>query len=302
MNGILLLLIGATAWAAVVEEGAGGAAPRQMQGTDFVGQFNSAMQQRVNQLNARFPWAFRPDACDLSVELFPLYYVPILRAATTRVLFSSNCLTTRDVTFEVSFDDELFINWVYHPTTLYLNLWGNVYRLEFSAPAVIDRFDVMKSLEYSRVTVHNANAAPQTVDLASRNVLYLRPQHLYAFSRENLRKLRNTRGYLRCEKTSRRLPDWETLAPQRDRLVARLRAEGETEEVVLREVDKLVRALFTNADSEAVVPPVLPSADALKTASAELREEVERLRAREDAKKAFMREFIEDFEIDCQIL
>lgn len=279
-------------------------AQRDLQGvgTAFINQYNSLMQNRVNQLTDRFPWTFRPDDCDLSMEVFPLYYVPILRSSNVRIVFSSNCLTSRDVTFEVSYDDELFINWIYHPTTVYLNLWNNVYRLEFARPAVIDRFDVMKSLEYTSVTVFNANASPVTLDLTARNVLYLRPQQLYSFNRANLRKLRNIRGYFPCLKTSRRLSNWELHAPKRDELVARMRAQGETEEAILAAVDRLIPTLFSVENSLAAIPASVPTPEQLATASPEAKEEAERLRAREIAKRAFLREFIEEFEVDCQVL
>jgi hypothetical protein len=279
-----------------------GPAPRQMQGTDFVGQYNTLMQNRVNNLNNQFPWSFRPDDCDLSMEIFPFYYTPILRSANLRIMFTSNCLTTRDITFEITFDDELFINWIYHPTTLYLNLWNNVYRLEFSRPAIIDRYDVMKSLEYTQVTIFNANQDPQVVDLNFRNVVYLRPQAMYSFTRDNLRKLRNVRGYFSCEKTSRRLQNWEVHSPRRDELVNRMRKEGETEENILVAVDKFMAQIFQQENSPAAVPYIPPNAEELQSASFEMKEEVERLKAREIAKKAFMREFIEEFEIDCQIM
>lgn len=279
-----------------------GPAPRQMQGTDFVTQYNNLMRSRVDSLNNQFPWSFRPDDCDLAMEIFPFYYTPILRSANLRIMFSSNCLTTRDVTLEVTFDDELFVNWIYHPTTVYLNLWNNVYRLEFSRPAVIDRYDVMKSLEYTMVTVFNANQNPQTFDLNFRNVVYLRPQAMYSFNRSNMRKLRNVRGYFSCEKTSRRLQNWEVHSPRRDELVNRLRSQGESEENILIEVDKFMAQVFQMENSSAATPYVPPSAEELRNASFEVKEEVERLKAREIAKKAFMREFIEEFEIDCQIM
>lgn len=275
---------------------------RATQGADFTSQFNALMQSRVSQLQDQFPWTFRPDDCDLSMELFPMYYVPILRSANLRIQFSSNCLTTRDINFDVTFDDQLFINWIFHPTTVYINLWGNVYRLEFSVPIVIDRFDVMKSLEYTHLTIFNANAAPQLINLNTRNVVYLRPQQIYSFNRNNIRKLRNLNGYFLCQTTSRRLSNWEVYVEQRDTLIRQLRSQGETEDEIIRQVDKIILINYQNENSPTVRPVTFPSAQELLAAGFEFVEETERLRARESAKRTFMREFIEDFEIDCQIM
>lgn len=275
---------------------------QQTQSVDFNAHFQSLMQNRVQQLNDQFPWSFQPDECDLSMEIFQMYYVPILRSANLRIIFSSNCLTPRDVNFDVSFGDQLFINWIYHPTTFYINLWSNVYRLEFSRPIVIDRYDVMKSLEYTEVTLFNAGPQPIVLSLTTRNVIYLRPQQIYSFTRQNVRKIRNLRGFFNCTTTSRRVSNWEIGAEQRDEMVARLRAAGETEETIIQRTDQLIMDFFVSVSSPTAESAPILTDDQARRAGFEVAEENERVKARERAKMTFMREFIEEFEVDCQIL
>jgi len=275
--------------------------PRTAQTMNFNDQFNDLMSYRLNEIANKFPWVFKPDECDLSVELFPLYYVPILRAATTRMRFFSNCMKTREINFDILFNDQVYINWIYHPTTLYVNVWGNVYRLEYSKPEVIDRFDVMKSLQYNKVTIYNASETPIGVDLETRNIISLRPQEMATFTKSNMSRFKALKGYLICKTTLKKLKNWEEYQPKRDKLIQQLRTRGESEEFILNEVDKIMLSFFKAESSPAVVDKKFMNPEEKKTAPMEEVEENERLMAREKAKKIFIREFIEDIEMDCQI-
>lgn len=66
----------------------------------------------------------KPEECDLSVEVFPLYYTPVLRASTFRLAFSSSCMSKRDVNFEVYYKNENNINFNANPSIVNLELWA----------------------------------------------------------------------------------------------------------------------------------------------------------------------------------
>ena len=68
-------------------------------------------------------------ACDLTMELFPFYYTPIVRSAYFRIAFSSLCFNKRDLTFELYFNEEDKVNILNHPNLVELDIFGNIYQI-----------------------------------------------------------------------------------------------------------------------------------------------------------------------------
>ena len=203
----------------------------------LLNRYQSIMVNRLRGIRYKHPRPIKSDECDLCMEIFPMYYQAITRTATFRVAFASNCMSKRDVNFEISYENHREINWFYHPTTIYLNLFGNVYRLEFEAPVVTDRYDVMKALRYNLVTVHNMLGNPRSVNLMFQNNVCLEPQERHSFSQFNIDKIRATNAFARCQIRERKMRNWRRLVNKRASLrtmLARARYSPEEIEGMLR--------------------------------------------------------------------
>ena len=111
------------------------------------------------------------------MEVYPMYYTAITRSQHFRISFQSACMDKIDVNFEVYHKDYRLINWNYHPTKVNLVLWDvNHYILSYGKPVEIDKFDIMKSLEYQKLNVTNTSEAGKNdIDLMFRNSIFLNP-------------------------------------------------------------------------------------------------------------------------------
>ena len=146
----------------------------------------------------------RVTRCLLSMEVFPLYYTTINRQSTFRLAFSSNCLTKRDINFEIYYNNTPYINFNYHPTRVILKLWGNVYKINYRQPKIIDRFDVMRSLEYQKANIRNLVNPIDNLHTTYLNNIVLDPQSKNTFNTFNIRKLAQTKGRVQCTTVIRR--------------------------------------------------------------------------------------------------
>ncbi len=90
-------------------------------------------------------------------------------------MFYSNCFLLKDINFRIEYEDNAFINFNYHPTEIELNILGNIYVLTYKNSYIIDRFDVMRSVEYGEVRVDNAQQQPRTLNVLHRNGINLAP-------------------------------------------------------------------------------------------------------------------------------
>ena len=190
------------------------------------GMYNPSMQNQNNNPNNRnnnSQYAFyrrqniQPAECDLNIEIFPLYYTPVIRASTFRLAFSSNCLTKRDINFEVYYKDHNNINFNHNPTIVNLELWGNHYNITYSQPKVIDPYDVMRSLEYREANITNfLDKKTLKIDVMARNEIFLDPQIYNAFNKITMNSLRATDGVVKCELFEKKVHGWQLLKRIKD--------------------------------------------------------------------------------------
>lgn len=136
--------------------------------------------------------------CLLTMEVYPLYYTTLTRSSNFRLAFNSNCLSKRDINFEIYYNMNPYVNFNYHPTRIILKLWGNVYKIDYRKPKIIDRFDVMRSIEYQRANIKNLSRPVENLHTTYLNNIVLDPQSKNTFNTFNIRKIAQTRGRVQC--------------------------------------------------------------------------------------------------------
>lgn len=164
--------------------------------------------------------------CDFYAEFEPFHYTTLTRTASTTIHFSSNCMRRTTINVETVFGRNRLINWNYHPTRLFLNIFGNVYEVRYSAPRVIDRHDMMRSLRYTRGSLWNSFRTPFNLNLPRQNSVYLAPQVAGSYNNFNMRRFRSLRGHWRCQMRPRRFSDFAGRIRRRRVVIQRLRARG----------------------------------------------------------------------------
>lgn len=140
--------------------------------------YNLALDEDVIKLDREFPIKLPVDECHLSAEIYPMYYMPILRSSKLVVKFQSNCFKTtfyKQIFFDMSYGDNEYINWFFHPTQIYINLWSNVLRLQFNQARIVDRYDIMKSLEYRGCYLFNVLPDGKKIKTLETNQTILNP-------------------------------------------------------------------------------------------------------------------------------
>ena len=115
------------------------------------------------------------------MEFLPLYYISILRKATFRINFSSNCFYSKDVEFETNFKKTRHLNIDDHPTEVKLFLFETFVQLDFRNKKLIDDLDIMVSNKYEGVTYRHKNEQRE-LDLNYRNSVYIKPDVRNSFS------------------------------------------------------------------------------------------------------------------------
>ena len=164
--------------------------------------------------------------CDFYAEFEPFYYTTLTRTASTTIHFSSNCMTRTTINVETVFGRNRLINWNYHPTRLFLNIFGNVYEVRYSSPRVIDRHDMMRSLRYTRGSLWNSFGKPFNLNLPRQNSVYLAPQVAGSYNNFNMRRFRSLRGHWGCQMRPRRFSDYAGRIRRRRIVIQRLRTRG----------------------------------------------------------------------------
>lgn len=176
--------------------------------------------------------------CDLYFEAEPMYYTTITRTTSTVMHFTSNCMRTHSINIEAVYGRNRNINWAYHPRKIYLSILGNLYQVNYSAPRVIDRQDIIRSLRYSRARVLGTFNPPRTIRLSRRNSIYLAPQIRNSYTQAALRqRFNNLRGYWRCATRPRRYIQYNQRIHRRRAMITRLRRQGFNN----REITRMIR-------------------------------------------------------------
>ena len=157
------------------------------------------------------------DTCDLTMELFPFFYIPIIRSTQFRIAFSSACMRKRDFTFRVFYNDTRFINYNHHPTKVKLDIFGNKYEIDYSNTKMIDEFDIMKSLVYQTANVKGNKNSPKNIDINNQNDIFLDPHKRNIFNPYNIRRLSSIKGAVLCTTEIRRDRGWKVLKAMREK-------------------------------------------------------------------------------------
>jgi len=121
-------------------------------------------------------------------------------------------MTKRDINFEVYYKNNDNINFNHNPTIVNLELWGNFYNITYAKPAVIDPYDVMRSIEYREANITNLvdNNIAQ-LDVMTQNEVFLNPQQFNTFYRFTIDKIKEKEGLVRCTLFEKKVHGWELL-------------------------------------------------------------------------------------------
>jgi hypothetical protein len=163
---------------------------------------------------------YRPgDECILYAEIFPFYYELISRSSYFTISFSSNCLQKVEVVFEVQFKNSKNVNWFLHPENLTLNLWGNLYKIKFGQPRIIDKFDIMRSFEYRQGVIRNLHKGRVSLNLKNTNSVNLDPQFRNTFNKFNIKKLTEVKGLVSCRQVLKRMKGWRVMLKKKKKFI-----------------------------------------------------------------------------------
>ena len=244
-----------------------------------------------------------------------MYYMQITRRTKFRISFSSNCLSKKDINFEVDFGENKYLNWNFHPTDINLRLWDNYYRVKYKNPKVIDRFDVVKSLEYNKADILNNYFEKFNIDVMNRNDTFLDPQKYNTFNRYTIAKLQKLHKF-RCKVRENKFKGWKMLKEIADRMKALQRkkmgyAAKKPKNRKLVENEGIDYDKLNNLDEKKTVV-VKKTKKQLELEKKKKKEAIKKMEIQEEklrlemgeklAKLAKKKEFIKNYEIDCFIL
>lgn len=158
-----------------------------------------------------------PSKCDLTIEVFPLYYMTVTRNSAFKLAFMSNCLPRIEINFEVYYFKNYQINFYQNPKNVFLNLWGNKYLLKYYRPLVIDKYDIMKSIEYQRAVMKKLTMGrSKRVTTVNRNVIMLNPKKRNTFNSYTLKKIDDLDGVCDCKLKKVMFRGWKILKKMHD--------------------------------------------------------------------------------------
>ncbi len=184
--------------------------------------------------------------CDLAIEIFPMYYIPIIRQSSFRVILNSNCMKRKEILFEAFYHEDRRINWNYHPTIFTIDLLGNFVKIEFKEPEVIDRYDVMKSLMYKIAQVTMNKKKLNEIEVIYQNQVILEPQYEGGFNPYNINILKNITKPVQCYKQYKKVRGWKLLKAlklQKEALTKQMANKSSRELQQLSVADKKLQAL-----------------------------------------------------------
>ena len=154
---------------------------------------------------------------NLSMEIFPLYYMPINRSSSFRLAFMSNALRRREINFEIYYPLSKYINFYFNPTKIRLNLWGNVYWMNYQNLKPIDEHDVMRSLEYQHVRIINVLKKWPVIHTTQQNMVFLDPHSRFSFTPDNIKRLLEAGSRVICKHKIVRFKGYKRLMKLRER-------------------------------------------------------------------------------------
>ena len=118
----------------------------------------------------------------------------------------------KEINFEVYYYKNYQISFFHNPSAVNLRLWGNWYIIQYGRPLVIDKYDIMKSLEYQQARVKRLlHKRKVVVNTIKQNVVFLNPKTPKTFNRYTLKKLDDLDGLCECRLLKKKLRGWKIL-------------------------------------------------------------------------------------------
>ena len=219
--------------------------------------------------------------CDLYIELEPFYYTSLTRKSTMSIEFSSNCIPRTSLELEVNYGDNKLVNWNYHPTKIYMNLFQNTYEIRLKSNNVIDRNDILKAMQYTRAEVSASNQKNREISLTRRNSIYLPPQILDSFNSFNLKKLEELKGLWECKMIPKRFSDYNGRIKRRKVTIEKMRKKGFTDQ----EIHGLIKENLFESEGDESTPHSVSYIQALMNEHEELKLAKLKAELEEQAKK-----------------
>merc|ERR1711976_511571 len=93
----------------------------------------------------------------------------------------------------------------------------NYYSIYYSNPTVIDRYDVIKSLEYNLVGVENNFKKHDKINTLEKNNIFLDPQKKNTFNKYTINKIKEI-DIVDCKLREVKVKGWKLLKYMRDNL------------------------------------------------------------------------------------
>jgi hypothetical protein len=157
----------------------------------------------------------RQHGCILTAEFGHFFYNLLTRSSDFTVRYFSNCGNIPEITYRVYYENHTYINWYHHPTEAYLNIFNNIYKLNFSKPKQINTFDITKSLMYQQMTLWGMKKNPKPIDLNFDNQIWLQKQHIFGFEPNNIAKLTRQKEPLPCFVRRVMVKNWKKIIKKR---------------------------------------------------------------------------------------
>ena len=153
----------------------------------------------------------REHGCILTAEFGHFFYNLLTRSADFTIRYFSNCGNIPEITYRVYYENNTFINWYNHPTEVYLNIFNNIYKLEFRKPKQINTFDITKSLMYQEMQIWGMKKELKPIDLNFDNQIWLQKQHIFGFEPNNIKKLTRQTTPLPCFVRREMVKNWKKI-------------------------------------------------------------------------------------------
>ena len=157
----------------------------------------------------------RMNGCFLTAEFRHFFYNLLTRSSEFTIQFFSNCGNLPEMTFRVFYQNNMFINWYNHPTEVYLNLFNNVFRLQFRKPKHINEYDITKAMMYQEMSLWGLKKNPKPINLNFDNQVLLTKQHLYGFEPNNIARLINRKEPIPCFVRREMVKGWKKIIKKR---------------------------------------------------------------------------------------
>lgn len=157
----------------------------------------------------------RQHGCILTAEFGHFFYSLLTRSSEFTVRYFSNCVNIPEITYRIYYENHTFINWYHHPTEVYLNVFNNIYKLQFRKPKQINSYDITKALMYQEMSLWGMKKNPKPIDLNFDNQLWLQKQHIFGFEPNNIAKLGRQTSPLPCFVRRVMVKNWKKIIKKR---------------------------------------------------------------------------------------